>query len=128
MSSANLDNDESPALNCRCATLQRPIAKWGSRMGDKRPKRFFVTIIASDRQRLRDVFGRGLDLFAARSDKSGHRVDGLITLEDVGELVEAGYQVLVAEMSQSQHKPRFIGAEEWTKGIREELEQQRKRR
>jgi hypothetical protein len=35
---------------------------------------------------------------------------------------------LVAEMSESQHKPRFIGAEEWMKGIREELEQQRKRR
>jgi hypothetical protein len=97
-------------------------------MGDQRPKRFFVTIIAPDKQHLRDVFGRGLDLFAARSDKSGHRVDGLISLEDVGKLVEAGYQVLVAEMSERQHKHRFIGAEDWMKGIREELEQQRKQR
>ena len=54
--------------------------------------------------------------------------DGLISLEDVGKLVEAGYQVLVAEMSERQHKHRFIGAEDWMKGIREELEQQRKQR
>ncbi len=48
-----------------------------------RSKRFFVTIVAPDRQHLREVFGRDLDLFAARSDESGHRVDGLITLDNV---------------------------------------------
>jgi hypothetical protein len=31
-------------------------------------------------------------------------------------------------MSERQHKHRFIGAEDWMKGIREELEQQRKQR
>jgi hypothetical protein len=97
-------------------------------MGDEHPKLFFVTIVAPDRQRLRDVFGRSLDLFAARSDESGHRVDGLITLDDVGKLVEAGYQVLVSDTSRPRHEHRFIGAEEWMKGTLDELEQQRKRR
>ena len=97
-------------------------------MGDERPKRFFVTIEAPDGQRLRELLGRGLDLFAARSDASGHRVDGLITLEDVGKLVEAGYQVLVCETSRPRHKHRFIGAEAWIKGTRAEFERQRKKR
>ena len=97
-------------------------------MGDERPNRFFVTIVANDRQRLQDLFGRGLDLFAARSDKSGHRIDGLIILEDVGKLVEAGYQVLVAETARPRREHRFIGAEEWMKGTLAGLKQQQKRR
>jgi hypothetical protein len=95
-------------------------------MGDEHPNRFFVTIIARDRQRLQDLFGRGLDLFAARSDKSGYRIDGLITLENVGKLVDAGYQVLVAETAPVRCEHRFIGAEEWMKGALARLKQQRK--
>lgn len=94
----------------------------------ERPNRFFVTIVAPDRQRLQDVFGRDLDLFAARSDESGHRVDGLITLEDVRKLVEAGYQVTVSESAQLRRGHRFIGADEWMKGTLSELERQRKQR
>ncbi|MGB6911981.1 hypothetical protein [Bradyrhizobium sp.] len=97
-------------------------------MADQRPNRFFVTIIAPDRQGLLDVVRRDLDLFASRSDKSGHRIDGLITLEDVGKLVEAGYQVLVAETDRPRYRHRFIGAEDWMKGTLAELKQQRKRR
>jgi hypothetical protein len=97
-------------------------------MGDERPKRFFVRIEAPDDQRLRKLLGCGLDLFAARSDASGHRIDGLITLDDVGKLVEAGYQVLVCETSRPRHKHRFIGAKEWMKGALAELERQRKKR
>jgi hypothetical protein len=55
-------------------TRQCAHRRVGSSMGNKRPKRFFVTIVAPDGLRLRELFGRG------RSDKSGHRVDGLITL------------------------------------------------
>ncbi len=94
----------------------------------ERPKRFFVTIVAPDSQRLRDVFGRDLDLFAARSDDKGHRVDGLITLEDVEKLVEAGYRVQVSEPANLRRGHRFIGADEWMRDTRSELERQRKRR
>lgn len=96
-------------------------------MGDEQPRRFFVTIMAPDRERLREVFGRGLYLFAARSDESGHRVDGLITLEDVGKLVEAGYRVLVCDTDRPRHEHRFIEAEEWMKGTLADLERQRKK-
>jgi len=97
-------------------------------MADEHPKRFFVTIMAPTRQQLREVFGRGLDLFAPRSDQSGHRVDGLIALEDVGQLVEAGYQVLVSQSARRKREHRFIGAEEWMKGVLDEMERERKER
>ncbi|MFO0998572.1 MAG: hypothetical protein U1F33_18025 [Alphaproteobacteria bacterium] len=94
----------------------------------ERPKRFFVTIEAPDRHRLREVFGRDLDLFAARSDESGHKVDGLISLDDVRKLVEAGYKVQVSESAEPRRRPRFIGAQEWMKGMESELKPQRKRK
>lgn len=92
------------------------------------PKRFFVTIEAPDQQRLRDVFGRDLDLFAARSDDKGHRVDGLITLADAEKLVEAGYRVQISESGEVRRGHRFIGADEWMRDTRSELERQRKKR
>jgi hypothetical protein len=94
----------------------------------ERPKLFFVTIEAPDRQRLRDLFGRDFDLFAARSDDKGHRVDGLISLEDVEKLVEAGYRVQVSESADVRRGHRFIGADEWMRDTRSELERQRKKR
>jgi len=94
----------------------------------ERPKRFFVTIEAPDRQRLRDLFGRDLDLFTASSDDKGHQVDGLISLEDVEKLVEAGYRVQVSESGDVRRGHRFIGAEEWMRDTRSELERQRKKR
>jgi len=90
-------------------------------MPDEQPRRFFVTITAPDADRLRDVLSRGLDLFAARSDKSGHRVDGLITLADVAALVDAGCRVLVAENDRPRQPLRFVGAEEWRRGMLADL-------
>ena len=46
--------------------------------------------MAPDARTLQEVFARGLDLFAARSGESDHQVDGLMILQTVGELVEAG--------------------------------------
>jgi hypothetical protein len=97
-------------------------------MVDEQPKRFFVTIVAPTEQLLRELFGRGLDLFATRSDESGHRVDGLITLEDVGQLVQAGYKVLVSESARPKREHRFIGAEEWMKNMLDEFERERRQR
>ena len=97
-------------------------------MPDDRPRRFFVTIEAPDAERLRDVLGRGLDLFATRSDASGHRVDGLITLADVGALVEAGCRVLVTDTDRPRVQHRFIGAEEFQRGMLADLRRERKER
>jgi hypothetical protein len=97
-------------------------------MPDERPKRYFVTITAADPERLRDLMTRGLDLFASRSDASGHRVDGLITLDDVGALADAGYQVLVRETDRPRVQHRFVGAEEWQRGMLADLRRQRRER
>ena len=91
-------------------------------MADERPMRFFVTIMTPDAERLRQVMTLGFDLFAARSDETGHRIDGLMTLEDVGALVEAGYQVLVADTDRPKRIHRLVGFEEWRRGMLEDLE------
>ena len=97
-------------------------------MPDERPKRYFVTITAPDPERLRDLMTRDLDLFATRSDDEGHRVDGLITLDDVGALADAGYQVLVRETDRPRLQHRFIGAEEWQRGMLADLRRPRRGR
>jgi hypothetical protein len=88
--------------------------------------RFFVTISAADKRRIQELTGWDLDLFAARSDQAGHHVDALITLEDIGMLVEAGYWVLVAETDRPKHKHEYIGFEEWRKEMLADLEHQQK--
>lgn len=91
-------------------------------MSDERPKRFFVTVIAPDSERLREVMTFDLDLFAARSDEAGHRMDGLIALDDVARLVEAGYRVLVAGTDRPGQPLRPIGFTEWRKETLADLE------
>jgi hypothetical protein len=95
-------------------------------MNDERTKRFFVTIIAPDSERLREVMTFDLDLFAARSDEAGYRTDGLVALEDVARLVEAGYRVLVAGTDRPAQRLRPIGFTEWRKQILADLEADQK--
>jgi hypothetical protein len=97
-------------------------------MPDERPTRYFVTIFAPDAERLRDLLTRGLDLFATRSDRTGHRADGLIGLDDVGALVDAGYQVHVLDADRPRLQHRFIGAEEWQRAMLADLRRERKGR
>lgn len=64
------------------------------------PNRFFVEVRAETVQAVRRLHTFGMDLFrstAREHDESGYRIEGLLTLEEVGQLVEAGYPVLVAE-------------------------------
>lgn len=97
-------------------------------MPDERPRRFFVTITAPDEDGLREVLSRGLDLFASRSDQSGHRVDGLISLADIAALVDAGCRVLVVESDRPRLQPKFIRAEEWRRGMLADLRREQKGR
>lgn len=62
-------------------------------------RRFFVKVMAPDRQALVALQGFDLDLFApTATEAEGHcAIDGLITLHELERLVDAGYQVLVQE-------------------------------
>jgi hypothetical protein len=100
--------------------------------------RYFVTVIAPDQSSLARLQLYELDLFhssahalrtaVSLADRVGEamveqdiRIDGLITLEDVGRLVEDGYQVIVKE---SGAKPtpaqtEIMTFEEWREAMEE---------
>ena len=92
-------------------------------MEEQRPRRYFVTIMVPDERRRREVVGLGFDLFAGRSAESGYQIDGLITLEDVGRLVEAGCRVLVGDTDRPKRTPELVGFAEWRADVVAELEQ-----
>ena len=60
-------------------------------------ERFFVTVTAPSPERLRDLATKGLDLFMPTAQTRGNEgvIEGLLTLEEVGELVKDGYRVSV---------------------------------
>jgi hypothetical protein len=107
--------------------LRSAIPERGAIVREQGRGRFFVTITAADKRRMQELAGWDLDLFASRSDDAGHHVDGLITLEEVGKLVEAGYLVLVAETDRPKRKHEFIGFEEWRSEMLADLERDEKK-
>ena len=63
-------------------------------------RRYFVTVVARSRQLLRDLSGEDLDLIqaTAREIEEGRcTIEGLLTIEEVQRLVDAGYEVVVHE-------------------------------
>lgn len=62
-------------------------------------RRFFVKVYAPNRQALVGLQGFDLDLFAQTATETEGQcaIDGLMTLEEVERLVDAGYRVLVEE-------------------------------
>lgn len=86
--------------------------------------RYFVTVHVSDERELRRLLDYDLDLFASRRGEGAadRTVDGLINLEDVGRLVDDGYQVLVGEPD-TPTQPRVVArADEWLEGALDEFE------
>jgi hypothetical protein len=105
--------------------------------------RYFVTVYAPGREALLALSQEELDLFkptAKEADVGELRIDGLLTLEEIGRLVDAGYRVLVqaheAHRARGQVTPRravagtvpgggapagtqAVGFEEWLRGFRE---------
>jgi hypothetical protein len=96
-------------------------------MSEERPQRFFVTITAADPEQLRDVGRFGLDLFAHRVEEGVPEVGGLVELEDIGRLVEAGYRVVVHETDEPRLKHEFVTFEAWREALLEDLERQQKK-
>jgi hypothetical protein len=87
--------------------------------------RFFVTVFARDAEHMRRLFeGRALDVFATRRDERKRpAVDGLMTLEDVGRLVEDGYEVLVAETDHPAEDLPRADFDEWLKATRADADE-----
>jgi hypothetical protein len=96
-------------------------------MPDETPQRFFVTITADDPAKLREVGQFGLDLFSHRTEEGRSEIAGLVTLEDVGRLVESGYRVLVHETDRPRRKHEYVTFDEWRGERVAELERQQKR-
>lgn len=86
-------------------------------------RRYFVTVRAPSQRAFRALEEYDLDLFhatAAQTREDEYTIEGLITLDDVGRLVDNGYQVLVQdEMSKRVHARDTIDFDEWLKGMRD---------
>lgn len=95
-------------------------------MGEERSDRVFVTIFARDRKHLREVFRYGLDLFEGGAEDEKNTIQGLITLDDVRTLVDAGYRVLVRDTDRPKHEHRFVEFDEWRDEMLGDLERSRK--
>ena len=61
--------------------------------------KFFVRVIADSRQDLVKLQKHDVDLFQPTSKTDGKEftIEGLLTLEEIGRLVENGYRVLVED-------------------------------
>ncbi len=99
--------------------------------------KFFVTVMAASQEELSALRKYHLDLFRTTANKlemnifraiqradvpeTGQpqfKIEGLISLEDIGRLVEDGYQVLVTRPASRQPQMKALEFDEWL----EELE------
>jgi hypothetical protein len=84
-------------------------------------RRYFVTVRAPSHRSLLALEEYSLDLFhptAAKTREDEYTIEGLMTLDDVGRLVDDGYQVLVQdEMSKRARARQTIDFDEWLKGM-----------
>lgn len=83
-------------------------------------KKYLVTVNSKSKRDLRELALYELDLFqptAKFSEKGGFGIEGFLTLEQIGRLVDDGYQVLVREESSKLARARSqtIDFKEWIK-------------
>jgi murein tripeptide amidase MpaA len=93
-------------------------------------KRFFVTVIAQSKLALSSLHKYGLDLFQSTAQVNERKefiIEGLLTLDEVGKLVDNGYKVIVREESSKQARARTetIGVNDWIKGAEGKLRETR---
>ena len=71
--------------------------------------RYFVTVTAPTRERLKEMAMSGLDLFMPTAHKKGSSmvIEGLLTLEEVAQLVKDGCRVSVDAPMES--RARAVG-------------------
>jgi hypothetical protein len=98
----------------------------GGSVPEELPQRFFVTITAADPAKLREVGRFGLDLFSHRAGEEGPEIGGLVSLEDIGRLVEAGYRVTVHETDRPRRRHEYVEFDAWRKEMLADLERREK--
>jgi hypothetical protein len=91
----------------------------------QRLRRFFVTVTAADPERLNEIGRFGLDLFSHRTE-AGSEIGGLVTLDDIGRLVESGYRVVVHETDEPRRKHEYSTFEKWRDELLSDLERHQK--
>jgi hypothetical protein len=90
-------------------------------------RRFFVTVMAADERALRGLQAFDLDLFqptARLTPEQQAQIEGLLTLEEIGRLVEAGYRVLVEEEMQKRARAREerVDFQQWLRAMEQDQE------
>ena len=96
-------------------------------------ERYFVVIFARDRDAMRSLQEFDLDVFP-QTAKQGDRdadfpisIDGLLSMDEVERVVEAGYRVLIQEAAEKRARVGGKAAEfpEWLQGIEPTLKAER---
>src|SRR4051812_14131893 len=87
----------------------------------ERPRRFFGSVTAAARERPRELGRFGLDLVSHRQ-AGGAEIGGLVTVDDMGRLVESGYRVVVHETDQPRRKHEYTTFEPWRDELLSDLE------
>ena len=84
--------------------------------------RYFVVITAPDPSMFASLRDRGLDLFPAAGAAAGRPsvMEGLLTMAQVAELREAGYQVTVSDPAETRARARQTASfEAWRQAVEE---------
>ena len=85
--------------------------------------RFFVTVTADSADHMRALATRGLDLFMPTAEKKARnvRIEGLLTLEEIGALVTDGYHVTVEAPMESRARAssEITSLDEWLQAMGE---------
>ena len=88
-------------------------------------RRFFVKVLAPSRRALVDLQKFDFDLFQATARQSGeeYTIEGLLSLEEVERLVDAGYRVLVEEHESKRSRARVEVTDfgSWLQGMQQHL-------
>lgn len=85
-------------------------------------RRYFVTVLADSPRSLRELGELGLDLFQSTAKETADgksAIEGLVTMEEVERLVDAGCQVLVEEESSKRARAvtDTVEFDEWLKDM-----------
>ena len=91
-------------------------------MDSAREHRYFATVHADTRQTMVDLASFHFDLFqaTARADGTGGAIDGLLTLDEVARLVDAGYRVTVEAPDTARSRARQTSTfADWLEGMSE---------
>jgi hypothetical protein len=83
--------------------------------------KFFVKVIAPSKSALANLRKYHLDLFkptATKHEENKFRIEGLLSLEEIGMLIQNGYQVIVEEEAskRARAKVHAVTFKEWIKG------------